>query len=344
MKKVLCIITAAVLVFACFAVSASAGSSKLLTNLSAQLEKLAADDAITVRIFALQQFSGGDLEKLALEKAGLTSTKDLSEEELALYKQCRAEAYDELQEIDSRNLVIELSLPDESVLAIDKNIITAILSKAQIEQAQTLNNVEMICVDDDVYEAAFWVYGRSYNGAFKYKELYRHTDASGEVDWVLLNGEYGMGDWGWKQYCLLGNRLALIYDYTMPFAHGYGIYDVKNDRFLSVGDSRLFEESGFSKSEILHACDECIPEGRLLGDIDNDGELSSVDATILQRCLVQLREFPEDDEIVWEEETYNSLSRYLTYYSDFDRDGEREITDVTRIQRYLAQVDDTKYQ
>ena len=338
MKKVLCFIVVTVLIFTCFAVSASAEYSKLLTNLSAQLDQLAENDAITIRIAAQQQFSGKDLEKLALEKAGLTSTKDLNEEELAFYKQCREEAYDELQEIDSRNLVTELGLAGESVLSIDKNIISAILSKAQIEQAQTLNSVEMIYVDEDAYEAAFWRYGRSYNGVYKYQELYRHTDASGEVDWVLLNGEYAIGDWGWLNYGIVGNRLALFTSSTVPFGNGYGIYDVKNDRFCGFNDSRLYDESGFSKSEVIHACDEYIPEGRLLGDIDNDGELSAVDVTIIQRCLAVLRPFPEDDTIVWEGGAYNPLSRTLTYYSDFDRDGEREITDATKLQRYLANL------
>lgn len=61
---------------------------------------------------------------------------------------------------------------------------------------------------------------------------------------------------------------------------------------------------------------------RLLGDTDNDGEVTSIDVTLIQRHLVNLITLDAD-----------SVSA-----SDIDGSGELEITDATFIQRWLADM------
>lgn len=58
----------------------------------------------------------------------------------------------------------------------------------------------------------------------------------------------------------------------------------------------------------------------LIGDVNGDGEVSIIDATLIQRHLAQLV-FLEDEQLI---------------FADTTGDGEVDITDATQIQRYLA--------
>ena len=60
---------------------------------------------------------------------------------------------------------------------------------------------------------------------------------------------------------------------------------------------------------------------KLLGDVDGDGEVTIIDATLIQRYLVQLKVYAFDEEA-----------------ADSDGDGEITIVDATFIQRWLAQI------
>ena len=71
-----------------------------------------------------------------------------------------------------------------------------------------------------------------------------------------------------------------------------------------------------------------------LGDVDHDGELSIIDATHLQRFLVDIEELEYDTAPF--EHCSADFGENQKYISDFNRDGERDITDVTAIQRHLV--------
>ena len=349
MKKIVCILLAFTILLTVFAVSVSA-SEKIHTWLAQRMEDLSDDDVITVRICLKYDHTEKEVEQLALYRAGLTyvpQDQELYEE----YATARSNVVLSLQRQDCCEFIEKMGWSEDCIHGYGQSIITADLNKAQIEQAAAAAEVDIIYCDVEntaptevptesygsscLFRQRFESASYSYYGVVKYDELYYHYNTEGEIDWVLVNGEFGMGDRGWKNYYMIGNRLALINDYSMPFSYGYGIYDVKRDRFCEITDTRLFEESGFSKTEIIQACDEYIPEGRLLGDIDNNGELSVIDVTILQRCLAYLKSFPDDDEILWEKGVATSF-RSLIYYSDFNRDGDRDVIDATCIQRYLA--------
>lgn len=59
----------------------------------------------------------------------------------------------------------------------------------------------------------------------------------------------------------------------------------------------------------------------LLGDVDGDGEVSIIDATCIQRHLVEI-----------------PVKNYNESAADADGDGSVTIIDATCIQRYLAQL------
>ena len=157
-----------------------------------------------------------------------------------------------------------------------------------------------------------------------YDELYYHKNNIGNIDWVLLHVE--PSEASPVEYCeVLGNRLLYHGSIYYPFASEYGVYNVQEDTFEGINSAVLNNYDGLAK-----AFDE-FGEGRLFGDIDGDNDISIIDATIVQRCEVKIREYPASDEIE------SDLSDYtgIRYYSDFNRDGERDIIDATCIQRYL---------
>ena len=158
-----------------------------------------------------------------------------------------------------------------------------------------------------------------------YDELYFHCGSGGEVDWVLLKVESFMGaDAIYTD--IIGNRLVENGCLYGPFESGYGLYDVAQDRFVTVSGGMVGDYDGLAK-----AFDE-VGSGRLIGDIDGDDSITVLDATIMQRCDAKLAVYPEGDEVNQSWITYD----FIRYYSDFNRDGERGILDATCIQRYLA--------
>lgn len=158
---------------------------------------------------------------------------------------------------------------------------------------------------------------------FSYTEKYYHKDKNGETDWALVYAYLPMTS-PIELTTIVGNRVLSPGTQYDPFKACYGIYDVKEDKFIDAGSASAKSYDGFFK-----VFDE-IGGGRLIGDIDRDNDLSVIDATLLQRCDLKLRDYPEDDVF---SVTYEwGKSRY---YSDFNRDGGRDILDVTSLQRYL---------
>lgn len=167
-----------------------------------------------------------------------------------------------------------------------------------------------------------------------YDELYYHKDENNMTDWALIkvtpSDMVQSRDWEIQE--IVGNRVISKGTRIYPFDNGYGVYNVKEDRFESVITGNKRTVSGYDGLD--RAYDE-YGEGRLLGDIDRDDELTIIDATLIQRCDVKLRDWPEDDAM--KAEIYSSPK--LKYYSDFDRDGERNVVDATLLQRYVTMID-----
>lgn len=67
---------------------------------------------------------------------------------------------------------------------------------------------------------------------FTYEELYTHT-TDGQADWALIRAEFGMRSEVEMQTVFL-NRAIALNDCAYPFNYLYGIYDVAQERFISV--------------------------------------------------------------------------------------------------------------
>ncbi len=163
----------------------------------------------------------------------------------------------------------------------------------------------------------------------EYEELCYHKDKEGVTDWVLLKTK--TSDASEQAYSdVIANRAFVQAQTSAPFGSSYAVYDVAQKSFINLtGDivarykdlGRIFDKVG---------------EGRLIGDVDGDNELTAIDCTLMQRCVTLLSNWPENDYIA-DTELRGKLN--TEYYSDFDRNGERDIVDATRLQRYVIYID-----
>ncbi|MBQ8057047.1 MAG: hypothetical protein IJ275_01790 [Ruminococcus sp.] len=160
-----------------------------------------------------------------------------------------------------------------------------------------------------------------YYTLFIYNEQYCHTDDDGNVDWALIRAEAGP-----FENMAVSKVVCDVYIHSnymsYPFTFGYGIYDAKEDRFISLQGADVAKYDGLEEYINKNI-------GVPLGDADSDGELSVLDATYIQLAIAQLCEFSSEDYLG----IYGCPIQYL---SDFDRDGERNILDATAIQLKLA--------
>lgn len=175
-----------------------------------------------------------------------------------------------------------------------------------------------------------------------YEELYFHyTDETQEnYDWVLIRVVSNGGlAWFGKSGCNIGSRAIYSYDSTY-FYGDMAIYDVKNDTFRSIVDYREFD----GVKEAVEELELGVP----LGDMDSDGRITVVDATIIQKMLAGIEVRPrysEKDDIIerfshWEDSDGGPLAVYAyCYISDYDQDGVRSVLDATHIQKHLASLE-----
>ncbi len=180
----------------------------------------------------------------------------------------------------------------------------------------------------DYYESIQYLY--------PYEELFEHKTGD-ETDWVLLYAEIGMIE-PWNACCLIGNRV-LIGSTREEFDFCYGLYDAREDAFYDLSEMMDYSSyPGLGQALDTYVTGRAFGQGRLMGDLDGDDAVDIADATIIQRCEAEIRDYPESDLI----DARHNISYYYssrpTYYSDFNRDGERNIIDATAIQRYLADL------
>lgn len=162
-----------------------------------------------------------------------------------------------------------------------------------------------------------------------YREVYYHYDNAGEIDWALIQAETPYNFYDYWLFDIIGLRVISDPNCRWPFPSRMGIYDAKRDTFIDMGAvdldayddlEEIYNEKGYNGAY-----------GGLLGDIDKDNAVTISDATLLQRCLIGMIDFPQSDNIM-----YQFYDDTIWSYSDFNRDRMRDILDVTCIQRYLA--------
>ena len=134
-----------------------------------------------------------------------------------------------------------------------------------------------------------------------------------------------------------GDRMLINYADGQPFTFGYGVFQrrvgffpltqVWNDPYFEGLQDTFFEYT----NKLLKLGDGTV---RLIGDADGDGELSILDATAIQKRLVNLEEWPSFDSVPMVATT--GYGADILYLSDVDRDGVRSVIDATWIQKKLA--------
>ena len=169
-----------------------------------------------------------------------------------------------------------------------------------------------------------------------YEEVYYHYAQDGTEDWVIISAsetpEPGMCHG-------IFDCVALIEcPSCSPFSLGLGVYDVQSDTFYSLEEAWDMDFSELHKTflDIMFG-DEPIRgyyQCRLLGDADKDGELSVIDATLIQRYDVKISDLKDDELDLGY--SYKVYGPDVEYISDFNCDGERDVIDATCLQRYLV--------
>lgn len=166
--------------------------------------------------------------------------------------------------------------------------------------------------------------------SYDYSELYYHHSEGHIPDWVLVQvtpaypvegGSYGVFD-----------DAVFFNAESYPFDFCYGVYDVRERAYYSITDAWSMGYADLHDVFVhrIRTCDYAYQ----LGDVNVDGELDIVDATLLQRGLVGLYDL--DEHCAWGGHTTCTFGTAITSLADYDKNGDADIVDVTRIQRTLV--------
>lgn len=311
-------------------------------------------------------FSHGNLseeEKAALREEMQELNRLHNEEYNALYnpyRQTRNRIMNEMGSEHIGSIMDDLGIDRDTAEFFDPIVCTCItnLPKSMIFPVAMSNDVTSIYFYDDgtdmkeptedatIYERLeYYVYenyGVFHQGQmtyvpeiYSYEELYTHKDGNGETDWVLIDACIGDSEL-WMGFDIIGNRVLTMGPLEV-FRFGMAVYDAQEHTFHD-----LSKMDDYSAYDGLEAAINTYGKGRLLGDLDQDNDISIVDVTMIQRCEAKITDYPDSD-LIMTDETIDSSFDPLTYYSDFNRDGERDIMDATCIQRYLVGLSYPKY-
>ena len=331
MKRIIALLLSVLLVIGCSVIGVSAQSDKLHPDLEVLLQKKAPDDDVSVYItYAIAGKSVADMPSWP-DRAAAN----------AEYKEYRLAKQAEIQSVifDGLEVTVLNTIGDNSVIAYVKAKDIAVLAPRDLvayisyidltieeepESAETMSSTEAKLLEYVKGKGAMPPYYTNY------EELYTHQNAEGETDWVLLYS-LGEGAMPWYVCGVYHHRVILRSEEWSLFALGIGLYDAKEDTFYDLAKMRDYDKYE-GLAEAIDACGK----GKLLGDLDNDDDISIADCTILQRCEAALCEYPQSDLVGSYSYKYEDIKTPLRYYSDFNRDGERSIIDVTCMQRYLA--------
>ena len=157
----------------------------------------------------------------------------------------------------------------------------------------------------------------------KYEEIYYHYSENKEIDWCLVYGVATNISQDSYQYLKFSDFVLTAPHFRGPFDLQYAVYDVKKEVFVDLVDGydELWQYEGLM--DVLRELDRSV----LLGDSDEDGELSVLDATGIQMDLAGL-------EKLWD--SYLDCRGVSGRFADFDNDGELSVLDATGIQLKLA--------
>ena len=206
---------------------------------------------------------------------------------------------------------------------------TAPVSSASIEQKFKLL-LEDMELDPTIYRA----------DRYFYEELAQYPQD--DPEWVLIRA--GLSDIRLEHgetahHGTLGNKHIDSSGISSPFSFDFGVYDVKKNAFYDLVDAWSMDFTDLrsvwnSLPGDIHQ-DGLAANKFLIGDADNDGEITILDATRVQRILADLEAQDWDLTHVWD---WWDLGVRLGAECDYDRDGELTILDATKLQRSVAEL------
>lgn len=346
MKRMFSIIMVAILIFACASVTTYADSnSKIESGLLDVLESIDDSYKLQVFVFLYDVVDESEVVRLTYEQCGLTKESAKTHEEVDLYQKTYRNIKAEMYEAHNKVVFEKMNIADEDVMFFSRLTPSFILkaTKPKVYELALLDEVASIGLykyplfpqPDHLFEKRFLeLYENSiYTDTHYYDELYYHYDENGEIDWALIE-QCSYNAPPWECHCVFKGRIFMYGDHY-PISFGYGIYDVKEDKFYDIVNNNF----DYSKYDDLEEVFESINPGYLIGDADRDGKLSVMDATLIQKCVAMLDSIEDKEFLDYYVDNPSGNSVFPRYiFSDFDCDGERTVMDATAIQMKLAQV------
>ncbi len=171
-------------------------------------------------------------------------------------------------------------------------------------------------VQDDKYKDRLLLQYELYDvekaGELTYIELGEiDVDTDDAMDYAVIYSRVAIGSDA-MTYLDLKTRYIHNPQICYPFYYCYALYDIENFKFIPI------EEMLNGDYPFIYDCIEEFEIGRPFGDADNDGEITVLDATEIQRDAANLREHK------------------LGLGSDINRDKVVDVLDATAIQRKIA--------
>ena len=201
--------------------------------------------------------------------------------------------------------------------------IEKIADNSIVMQINYFKNSDMDYADDKKYENNFiecYVGDREY---YEYEEVYYHYSNNEVIDWCLVKGEASQVALTTMCYLKFDDFVLKSPSLCYPFDMKYAVYDVEKEEFVDLVDDYDKLEQYEGLIDVLRALDKSV----MLGDGDEDGELSILDATSIQMELAGLGR-------IWD--NYTDRRGVTGRFSDIDSDGELSVLDATAIQLKLA--------
>ncbi len=167
---------------------------------------------------------------------------------------------------------------------------------------------------------------------YDYKVLYTHTD-EGNPDWALVKASFNLPEPDpvtWLRIGGIDGRTVISGSLKEPFMFGYGIYDVKENKFYGLEefaekvDPVFYDRDGqpldYSKYDGLIQALADAKVGYKTGDTNGDGRVDILDATAIQKNAVEKIR----------------LNEIQYYQSDVNSDGTVDVLDAVEIQKYAV--------
>lgn len=355
MKKLLALLLILSVGFSCIGLplTATAESNKISQELQGKLSELPDNEKIRVEISLNCDIDEDEVWAMALKEAGVEYGFDSADSNKVLEAQRRI--YYSLQKEATQSFIDDMDIHNDVVYSVCLFVV-AELTKEQINRAAAFDCVDSICTDIslDEYPTEEPMESPETSCLFKeklleylrdlgveeyladYQELYYHYDINGNIDWAYIKAVSSYYD-NIETVGVTGHRVYVVDAFegaSVPFYNGYTVYDVKNNAFYNAYSVNDYHLSDTDLVGFYEFYDE-YGEGRLLGDIDNDDEISVLDVTLLLRIQANMMDYPADDEVYPIEDDLPELG-WQKYYSDFNQDGERDMLDATCILRFLV--------